>query len=149
MLTRSFGRHIPSLLLHFFNVPTRGQSLRVNPKYLDIFPSLPLSVSRLAWSMELLWFGSRINQAHSGDSVSSVSPNQGPAFLSLLKHWSQIHFLFGFPRAAVCKWSRINGRFCAKGNRPFAERSGSAEDSPRLTPCKSLGAWEWANWPCV
>lgn len=54
-----------------------------------------------------------INQAYSNDSVLPLGFSQASAFLSLLKHWSQFHFLFGFLRAAVSKWSRINGHFCA------------------------------------
>lgn len=83
------------------------------------------------------------------------SLNLGPASPALLKHWSQIHFLLCFffiiiiPRAAaVCKWSRINGRFCVETRERGTQRSGSAADSPRLMLCERLAAWERGpSWP--
>lgn len=109
-------------------------------------PSFSLTARSLngafvVWSLELI----------SNDGVSSPSLNLGSTSPSLLKHWSQIHFLlWGFffffkgghgVQVKSNQWVLL----CAKRG---TDHLGSAEDSPRLMLCERRAAWErGASWP--
>ncbi len=65
----------------------------------SLYPTCPsFSLYFTAWSMELLWRGIELIRPLAL-TVLPLGVSQGSAFLSLLKHWSQFHFLFGFSKS--------------------------------------------------